>query len=598
MNLTHVNTTCRGATTGLAVSLVIGAALALSANAQQIYQPKATPGGIDPRPTITSLSPTGTNTTLNWYGLTGKYHVQASQQTGVWSNVADVTAYAFDGSSTFPTPAGGASLFRLLRNDISYTGAGDGGSFAGVGCGGCHGDVYTQYHKTGHATAYSTIANIPMPTRQSCVVCHTTGFGQPGGFTSVEETPLMANVTCENCHGPAASHFYGDKGGIYNPVVSIAAEVCGGCHDGEHHPTYEEWKETPHSVVTPDVAGGSSGMTNTVNGPGRQLSCGICHSGATRMAMVKDYETRLAGYTNTFYLPTGTDAAAMGVTCVVCHDPHSADTGSAQVRYSLFSTNFYTISGGSVIQTNLYTNWNGTITTNMEYINTYFNTQYNASIQICGQCHNSRNAKWTDTSRPPHHSPQYNLLIGIAQQGYLTTNSAGIATNMVHRRHTVTNAKQCVQCHKHSTTNSFATGHTFEVTYSGCQERVGDSGCHSLLSNEVLSNKVSTAQLTITTNLQSVVALLSQWSLTKAPTLLGKTNYGANAWEYTTKGVLGTATNAGPSAADQAKLPDIIKKARFNLYLVEHDASKGVHNPTFARFLINDAKTNVLNALK
>jgi hypothetical protein len=44
-------------------------------------------------------------------------------------------------------------------------------------------------------------------------------------------------------------------------------------------------------------------------------------------------------------------------------------------------------------------------------------------------------------------------------------------------------------------------------------------------------------------------------------------------------------------------VPDKIKKARFNLYLVEHDASKGVHNKDYTRFLLNDAKTNVQSAL-
>ena len=33
----------------------------------------------------------------------------------------------------------------------------------------------------------------------------------------------------------------------------------------------------------------------------------------------------------------------------------------------------------------------------------------------------------------------------------------------------------------------------------------------------------------------------------------------------------------GPTSAEQAAVPDAIKQARFNLYLVQHDASFGVH---------------------
>ena len=62
---------------------------------------------------------------------------------------------------------------------------------------------------------------------RQCYPCHTTGYGQPGGFVSPEETPHLKNAGCEVCHGPGAEHVRtGDPGAIIGTMSKKDCEVC------------------------------------------------------------------------------------------------------------------------------------------------------------------------------------------------------------------------------------------------------------------------------------------------------------------------------------------------------------------------------------
>ena len=55
--------------------------------------------------------------------------------------------------------------------------------------------------------------------------CHVMGFGQPSGFTSEADTPLLTGVGCEACHGPSGPH---------DGVRQDPRESCAACHDEKH----------------------------------------------------------------------------------------------------------------------------------------------------------------------------------------------------------------------------------------------------------------------------------------------------------------------------------------------------------------------------
>jgi len=562
----------------LRASLAVAAFLATSARADMWHAPPA-PGGIDPRPQITGLTKTSTNATLSWYGSTGPYQVQMTPTISptFWSNVANFTASNYANSLTLTNVPGDHAFFRLNAPPNGYVGTG--------GCGGCHGDKYLEWYYTAHATAYDSIANVTPAERQSCLPCHTVGNGQRGGFVNLATTRHLSDVGCENCHGPSGAHKYGEHD-IVHPIVTVAAEVCGGCHTGPYGPTYDEWKQSGHGrgEVLAEISG-------ELADPSFQMRCGPCHSEAVRSAMLGNYEAAVAGRPGVLILPTTADATNFGPTCVTCHDPHARER-DRQLRQPVFSTNFFTFFTGTAT-TNIYrTNYAGVITTNTYLANTVFATQYQANLQVCAQCHNDRGATWQSSSRPPHHSPQYNVLIGAVQTNYLN------GTNITMIRTHGLNTNGCIRCHMHvakvenpTELNPNETGHQFAVRTEGCAA----VGCHSSSTQaEVIT--VGT-QLDATNRIQTVVGLLNQWAVNNSPPVL-RTNYGALSWEYTAPGTLSNAgTNAGPSSARQAFVPDTIKQARFNLYLVFHDASLGVHNGDYVRSLLDLAKSNVNYAI-
>lgn len=129
----------------------------------------------------------------------------------------------------------GASIWLLLVPCIA-AGA-DGGQFVGSKtCAECHEDQYENYQKySKKAHSWESVeimlSDLKPDEAQKCFECHTTGHGQPGGFVSYEQTPHMADVGCETCHGPGSLHAEDGDPELIQRTPTI--DHCRTCHSEE-----------------------------------------------------------------------------------------------------------------------------------------------------------------------------------------------------------------------------------------------------------------------------------------------------------------------------------------------------------------------------
>ncbi|GMR03199.1 MAG: hypothetical protein BMS9Abin21_026 [Thermodesulfovibrionia bacterium] len=85
----------------------------------------------------------------------------------------------------------------------------------------CHIKQYKSWQKTKMATSFENLkAGVKAEAKEkaglapdkdyttdaNCLKCHTTGYGEAGGFKSVADTPKLINVQCEGCHGPGSEY--------------------------------------------------------------------------------------------------------------------------------------------------------------------------------------------------------------------------------------------------------------------------------------------------------------------------------------------------------------------------------------------------------
>ena len=225
------------------------------------------------------------------------------------------------------------------------------GTYIGVtagNCQQCHPTKTAEWAKTPHSHIFSDeVDNKLTPTvdthyAESCVRCHTVGYYLPaannGGYNDAvaktswkfptwaqinaagkktgpsnfdaapAEVKNMANIQCENCHGPASEHV---KTGANVMAVSFKNDVCNACHSGGG--THIKGLEEANSKHT------TGDSFSVATGPAEQ-ACERCHSGSGFASFVAN-PTNQAAWNN--------DENYIG--CATCHDPHS-DANYAQLR--------------------------------------------------------------------------------------------------------------------------------------------------------------------------------------------------------------------------------------------------------------------------
>lgn len=121
---------------------------------------------------------------------------------------------------------------RMRRSDP----AGDAAYAGSDSCAACHMPQYERWQATPHARAYRTLVRKEAQFQAECLVCHTTGYGEPGGYSPEQGgQSAMIDVQCESCHGPGAGHAEKKQSIVRNG----GRQICLGCHTQKNSPHFD-----------------------------------------------------------------------------------------------------------------------------------------------------------------------------------------------------------------------------------------------------------------------------------------------------------------------------------------------------------------------
>jgi len=491
-------------------------------------------------------------------------------------------------------------------------------------CRACHSGIVNSWRNTGHAHIFSTQIDTSTHYSTSCFSCHTVGFGTGAGgiddqpdyaeflaknyfhhtpgdnWTEVladePATARLANIQCENCHGPQDSLAHELPHKADSSRISLSAGVCGSCHgEPPRHGRYQQWEESGHANYELAV---SEGWDDGVR------SCSICHTANGFL-----YWGENGGWdTNDSSVPSNlvSDAGKLHpITCVVCHDPHAVGTVSGEANDAPLRIEGDTppLGGG-------------------------FEVMKVGKGAICMVCHNGRRGlrndeTWKDTTdrdRATHLGPQSDVL--VSQNAYFVETGWREPHSLI--------ADTCVTCHLELTPppedlsyQLGGTNHSFAAKPTICKQ------CHGDFTADNLVNLVDTAlegldeyiPYLLAQEIDYQVGLQGNWvqldgysadgegqpSLSVTITETGSIDsielvesHGRQAMHVHLSG--GTTVYNVRLASDTSVFPaggapgstslldsyggQLLARAGWNMYLLHADGSHGIHNPGFVQAIL------------
>lgn len=113
-------------------------------------------------------------------------------------------------------------------------------------CESCHAIAYKVWEHSKHANAIEILKQVKREFDSSCVGCHTTGNRKTAGFEDLNQTPELANVQCEACHGPGRAHSAQPD---ESKMARLNSSVCLQCHTRSNSPEFDfanYWPKIKH----------------------------------------------------------------------------------------------------------------------------------------------------------------------------------------------------------------------------------------------------------------------------------------------------------------------------------------------------------------